>query len=130
MFRPARHVRTMDGDSFVLWIARHGHFEHRGGVDRFRILGVRAREKYQGAEYGPGDELLRMSGKDAAAWMDGVLSTAKLIEAEEVGLDDWGRILANVRVDGADLAERMLSARVAVRGSTMGVHVPVAEESE
>jgi endonuclease YncB( thermonuclease family) len=117
----ARHYRTIDGDSLVLLVARYGSFEKRAGVDQYRLNGVRARELRQPAEYDEAGQLTRLSGADARALLDGIMRVAHKIEVDELALDSFGRIIANIEVDDAPLARRLIDAKAVIPGNTQGV---------
>lgn len=120
MRRGARLVRVVDGDGFVFHIARFGSYEKRSGVDTYRLMGYRARELHQDAEM-EGDHLIRVSGREAKQIAEHLLRTATSIEVEEFGIDNFGRVLCAVYVDGVSLGTLLMAASAVVPGSTMGV---------
>jgi endonuclease YncB( thermonuclease family) len=121
----ARLVRVIDGDTYVLWVARFGSFEKRATVDHYRLDGWRAREKDQGPETAPdGKTIIRYDGQTASRAAANVLGTAARIEVEERTLDGFGRIVARVLVDGRDLGKVLEEQKMVTPGSTMGAVDP------
>lgn len=116
---PARFLRAVDGDTFVFQVARFGSFEIRATVDHYRLANYMAREITDNADPAPAGET-RVGGKLARDMADAALRAGP-VEVRELGLDKYGRILAEVYVNGSSLGA-MLEAEHAVKsGSAKGI---------
>ena len=92
-------VRVIDGDTLDV----------RG--ERIRILNIDAPERGDRARC----QAERVLAERASRALRSRVQAARRIELERDGLDRYGRTLAVVRLDGADVGEDLISEGLAVR---------------
>ena len=100
----ATPVRVIDGDTFVAKIDLEKELEMTL-TRRIRLYGINAPEK-QGET--------KEQGLSSKIYLESRIRDAKLIELEIYKQDAFGRLLAEVYVDGVNLCEEMLQKGYAV----------------
>lgn len=112
----------VDGDSMDFlfnWMRDKTPPWRQASIQRVRLRDYSARERYDKAAEDP-KGYGRVDGPTATAIALQELSEARIILVEHQGLDDRGREVCWVWVDGESLGERLLARNAVARTSTMG----------
>jgi endonuclease YncB( thermonuclease family) len=117
----ARLVEVSDGDTYYLlvnWLRDREFPWHGAQIAKVRLRDYSAREKYDRATADPRG-LNRIDGPAAIRAAEQLLDAA-LIQAEFQGLDDRGREVCWIWVNGRSLGAELLKVRAVAKISQMG----------